>query len=249
MLAKSSRRAAAFISPELALSLSKGRKSWVEWNYVEPPKGRNNRGGGVSLGSQRTQLTRPKSTSATNSRCLRPPIRIHFLALLCAMLLPAAAPAQDASTGAIRGTVSDSAGARIKDCSLAAVNIATGIRYFATSDSEGRFALELLPSGDYLARAESPGMSPQVTPQLHVDLGGVTSIDFKLSIASTKESITVSDAPQWVETQPSDVSSVIDERWGHARPARPDVRFEWRLGLRRHPRLPDHLSGRRYRRQ
>ena len=81
------------------------------------------------------------------------------------LLLLASAAAQDASTGAIRGTVSDAAGARIPR------------RHHRTGESRHRHPLlrdqltpravrprTLLPPGDYLARAEAPGMSPQVTP-------------------------------------------------------------------------------------
>src|SRR5450759_4968844 len=97
-------------------------------------------------------------------------LRLSLCAGLCFLFLFAGnAISQDASTGALRGTVSDATGARIKDATIAAVNLDTGIRHFATSDSEGQFALELLPPGDYLARAEAPGMSPEVTPHLHVD--------------------------------------------------------------------------------
>ena len=126
-------------------------------------------------------------------------------------LFAATALAQDASTGAIRGTVSDATGARIKDATIAVANLDTGIRYFATTDSEGQFTLELLPPGDYMARAEAPGMSPQVTPHLHVDLGGATEIEFKLAVAGAKETITVSE-PLGIGTQPQAISSVIDER-------------------------------------
>ena len=120
--------------------------------------------------------------------------------------------AQDASTGAIRGTVSDAAGARISGATVAVVNVATSLRYFAATDGEGRFAIELLPPGDYLSRAEAPGMSAQVTPPLHVELGAATELEFKLAVAGAKETVTVSDQPQSVETQASSVSSVVDER-------------------------------------
>ncbi|HUK23608.1 MAG TPA: TonB-dependent receptor [Terriglobales bacterium] len=131
--------------------------------------------------------------------------------VLCALTFPLAV-AQDSSTGAVRGAVSDAAGARIRGATVAVVSVATGLRYFATSDGEGRFAVELLPPGDYLARAEAPGMSPQITPNLRVELGAATEIEFKLAVAGTKETVTVSGEPQWVETQASTVSSVIDER-------------------------------------
>ena len=75
-----------------------------------------------------------------------------------------AALAQDTSTGAIRGTVGDASGARIGASSVVLVNAATNFRYSTTTDIFGRFAFELLPPGDYSARAESPGMSPQTTP-------------------------------------------------------------------------------------
>jgi carboxypeptidase family protein/TonB-dependent receptor-like protein len=126
--------------------------------------------------------------------------------------LPPLAAAQDAATGAIRGLVDDPHGLRIAGATVAIVNVDTGMRQFATSDGEGRFAFELLAPGDYSARAVAPGMSPQITPQIHVDVGGVAELDFRLSVAGAQESITVSGAPSAVETQPSGVSTVLDER-------------------------------------
>ncbi len=127
-------------------------------------------------------------------------------------LVPICLTAQDSATGAIRGTVVDSSGSRIAQASIAVVNAATSTRYSATSDSEGRFALEVLPPGDYSARAEATGMSPQVTPQLHVDVGGAAELEFRLKIADAQENVTVSAAPALVETQPSAVSTLLDER-------------------------------------
>ena len=139
----------------------------------------------------------------------RPSFLLRSLHLL---LLAAAAAAQDTSTGAIRGTVSDSAGARIGAASVVLVNAATNFRYDTTTGIDGRFAFELLLPGDYTARAESPGMSPQTTPRLHVDVGGTAELVFKLAVAGTKETVTVSGEPPLVESQPSGLSSLIDER-------------------------------------
>src|SRR5438552_3685565 len=132
--------------------------------------------------------------------------------ILSFLLLLTAALAQDASTGAIRGTVSDRVGGRIQGASVALVNNATGLRYSNSTDTEGRFVLQLLPPGDYSGRAESPGMSPQITPALHVDIGGTLQLEFKLAVAGSRETVTVSDEPALVETQPAAVSAVIDER-------------------------------------
>ena len=131
---------------------------------------------------------------------------------LCGLWFASAVFAQDTSSGAIRGTVGDSAGARIGASSIVLVNAATNFRYSTTTDSLGRFAFELLPPGDYSARAESTGMSPQTTPGLHVDVGGTTELVFKLAVAGTRETVTVSREPPLVESQPSGLSSLIDER-------------------------------------
>ncbi len=120
--------------------------------------------------------------------------------------------AQDSATGAIRGTVFDSASGRITQASIVIVNSATGARYTATSNAEGRFAFDLLSAGDYSVRIEAPGMSPQVSPPLHVNVGGSAELEFHLSVAGTQESLTVSAAPALVETQPSAVSTLLDER-------------------------------------
>ena len=55
-------------------------------------------------------------------------------------------------------------------------------------------------------------MSPQVTPQLHVDVGATAELKFVLTIAGAHENVTVSGAPALVETQPSAVSTLLDER-------------------------------------
>ena len=50
------------------------------------------------------------------------------------------------------------------------------------TNTQGQFAFELLPPGDYTARVTSEGMSPQVSQTLHVEIGGVTDIAFKMTL-------------------------------------------------------------------
>lgn len=137
---------------------------------------------------------------------------IFLMIAVLVLLIPVCLSAQDSATGAIRGTVVDPAGARIAQASIVVVNLATGTRYSATGDSEGRFAIDLLPPGDYSIRVVAEGMSPQVTPQLHVDVGGSAEVEFHLRVAGAEENVTVSAVPALVETNPSGVSTLLDER-------------------------------------
>ena len=134
------------------------------------------------------------------------------LVVLCILFALPLSSAQDAATGAIHGSVVDLHDLRIPGATIAVVNTATGVRYSATSDAEGRFSIDLLPPGDYSARVFAAGMSPQITPQLHVDVGAAAELEFRLTIASIQEKVTVSGAPQLVDTQPAAVSTLLDER-------------------------------------
>jgi hypothetical protein len=131
--------------------------------------------------------------------------------ILAVLVAPLPLHTQDASTGAIRGTVLDPQGGLIAGATVAIVNAATGQQYSATTDTNGHFAADLLPPGDYSARVEVSGFSPQVLPSSHLDVGGTLQLQFRLSLAGAKEAVTVSGAPPMVETIPSSVSAVIEE--------------------------------------
>ena len=133
------------------------------------------------------------------------------LILFSLMLASVVVTAQDAS-GSIRGTVYDSAGGGIAQASVVIVSTATGLRLATTSDGEGAFAFDLLQPGDYSGRVTAQGMSPQVTPQLHVDVGAAAVLEFRLTIAGVHENVSVSGAPALVEPQTSTVSTLLDER-------------------------------------
>ena len=136
--------------------------------------------------------------------------RALFCLAACVFVSPCLA--QDSSTGAIHGTVLDPSNIRIVGASVVLLNNATGFRYERTSDSTGRFAFELLPPGDYSARAVAEGMSPQLSPHLIVNVGGASEIEFKLTVAGPHENITVSAQQKQVATDPRGLSSVIDEQ-------------------------------------
>ncbi len=131
--------------------------------------------------------------------------------LLQLVFIASGAWGQDASTGALRGVVLDAQGAAITNADIVAIRVETGIRYHSATDSAGRFAVDLLPPGQYSARAEAEGMSPQISPVIRVELGAAAQLTFKLKVAGPKESVTVSEAPR-METDPSSVSALVDER-------------------------------------
>lgn len=128
------------------------------------------------------------------------------------VLVSSGAWGQDASTGALRGVVLDAQGAVITNADIVAIRVETGVRYHSATDSAGRFVVDLLPPGEYSARAEAEGMSPQISPMMPVELGETTQLIFKLKVSGPTETITVSGAPRITDANPSSVSALVDER-------------------------------------
>ncbi len=138
---------------------------------------------------------------------------VVFRVFLFQLILAASvAWGQDASTGALRGVVLDAQGAAITSADIVAIRVETGIRYHSATDSAGRFAVDLLPPGQYSARAEAEGMSPQISPLMQVEVGAATELTFKLRVAGPKETISVTEAPRILDENPSSVSALVDER-------------------------------------
>ncbi len=133
------------------------------------------------------------------------------LSIVACFLISGVVHSQDASTGAIRGTVSDPLGARLPAAAVQVTNLATGVHHDVVTDEQGVFVVQLLPPGDYSVRAEAKDLAPHVT-SVHVEVGGEIQLAFQLKIAAARETLEVSEPTQQVETQTSAVSAVLEEK-------------------------------------
>jgi len=140
---------------------------------------------------------------------MRKPSLVLLLSGLC---LAVALQAQDASTGALRGVVTDATGARIAGAEVRLINAQTGVERSVIASGEGLFVFQLLPPGEYALQVTSPGMATLHRTGLRVEVGGELDLAFPLEVAGTRETMNVSDVAPSVETMPAGVSSVLDER-------------------------------------
>ena len=178
--------------------------------------------------------------------------------------------AQDSATGAIRGTVLDSTGSRI----------AAGLdRRRQHRDRHALHGDQRLPRAASRSTCCRPATTPRASwrkacrrrsrPSCTSMSAAAAELEFRLTIAGAHENVTVSGAPALVETKPSAVSTLLDERAAerfpaqrppllrsravlarrHAGSAQPHVGHQRRSLFRRHSRIPEHLSGRRPRLQ
>jgi hypothetical protein len=137
-------------------------------------------------------------------------IAILLFFLGCLILAIDTAFAQDASLGAIHGRVFDPAGLPVTTANINLRRPSRGLALQVVTNDDGTFAFGLLEPGEYEITAVANGMSPDNVRKVRVEVGAVAEVDLRLSLEGARQQITVTESPQLVETESSEIAQVID---------------------------------------
>ncbi len=122
-----------------------------------------------------------------------------------------AAQRVQAFPGQMGGYVADPSGAVVVNSRVTITNSATGGASTAMTDSQGRWVIAGLPSGNYKARAEAPGFKANAF-NLNYDAERPSMYNFTLEIGSVSETIEVNaEAPQ-LQTEMSSIRGAWSRR-------------------------------------
>ncbi len=144
---------------------------------------------------------------------LRPRFGLPFALVAIAALLLSAGPllAQvDVTTGRISGLVADDTGAPLPGATVEAKSKDTGLTLVALSDSRGIYRIVSVPVGTYTVTATLQGFVKETEPRVVITLGSAPTVDFKLRLATKKESVTVTAEVPAVETTQTASQTTID---------------------------------------
>ncbi|SPF40691.1 conserved exported hypothetical protein [Candidatus Sulfotelmatobacter kueseliae] len=131
--------------------------------------------------------------------------------VLVAFLLTLPLPslfAQNRNTGEIRGTITDSSGARVAEVHVVVTSTQTGIATKVVADATGTYDVLLLPPGEYTVEFSKEGYKKFVRQgiTLHVE---IVTLDAMLVVGATNETVTVTADVPLVQTETSDRSVVF----------------------------------------
>jgi outer membrane receptor protein involved in Fe transport len=141
-----------------------------------------------------------------------------FLSILIAgMLLTGNATAQE-TTGNIGGTVTDPSGSVIQDATVTATNTGTGVTRTTKTTSSGVFALNALPVGNYSLRVENPGFKSFEATGIRLDVNDRLNYAVKLEVGAIGQRVEVSAAAVQLQTETSEISSLIGSAQTQAMP-------------------------------
>src|SRR5512146_42814 len=150
----------------------------------------------------------------------RNPLKVSLIFLVviilfflgCLVLAVDTALAQDASLGAVRGRVFDPAGLPVAAAQVTLRRPSRGLEFNVSTNDDGSFAFGLVEPGEYEVVGEAIGMAARMVRGVRVEVGSVAELELHLSLAHTSEQVTVTESPQLVETQSSEIAQVIDSR-------------------------------------
>src|SRR6202142_3821264 len=135
-----------------------------------------------------------------------------WMMLLCAIFLtvPTRSSAQ-VNTVNLSGSVLDPQNLAVKDAKLTLQNPAKGIARTTASDANGRYEFVGLPPGTYTLTVEAAGFAILTDTSFTLTLGQVAEFNPRLELKTTAASVSVSAAPDLVETSKTDVSMTVSQ--------------------------------------
>jgi hypothetical protein len=122
-----------------------------------------------------------------------------FLAVLMILTLGIVASAQT-FRGAINGTVTDPSGSSVPNATVKATETATGIDHSTVTTSDGAFAFQDIPLGQYKVTITAPGFPPYMVDKVEVSAGTIYTLNVKLTLQSTTTTVEVSAAAITLDT-------------------------------------------------
>jgi outer membrane receptor protein involved in Fe transport len=129
---------------------------------------------------------------------------------LCLCLSLAAAAQSD--RGTLAGTVLDSSGAAVAGAAITVKGVDTGSVYKTVSSSEGNYRISDIAIGRYDVIAEAPSFKMSIQKGVLVQISTVAALGITLQAGDVKEEVTVqADAPR-LQTESSDIGTVVDKR-------------------------------------
>ena len=113
-------------------------------------------------------------------------------------------------TAAIVGTVTDPSGAPIKGASVTATDAERGTQWPATTNDSGAYNLPRLPVGTYSVKVTAPGFQTSVEKAFTLVLNQTARVDIQMKVGKITETVEVTGAAPVLQTESTQVSTVID---------------------------------------
>lgn len=121
-------------------------------------------------------------------------------------------------TAAITGKVTDASGAPIPNAKVTATDAQRDTVWPTETNADGVYNLPRLPVGTYNVRVADPGFATAVRSGILLVLNQTARLDFQLRIGKVRQSVTVTGVQPLLQTNSTQLNTVIDSRTNEALP-------------------------------
>src|SRR5690242_1908827 len=136
----------------------------------------------------------------------------RFILVAFFVLISSATALSQSDRGAIAGTILDSSGAAVQGATIVATGVDTGAVYNATSTDTGAYRISNMQVGSYNLTVTAAGFKVSEHKDFLVQVNTTSSLDITLQPGDLKETLTVlADVPT-LQTETSDVGTIVDKR-------------------------------------
>jgi hypothetical protein len=134
----------------------------------------------------------------------------NFLSVCILFLCASSVALAQAGRGSISGLVSDPSGAIVNGASITALNHATGVALHTVTSAGGLYSFISLTPGTYVVTASQKGFASVAQDNVLVTVDQVSTVNIALQVGTVTQTVTVSTAPELVDTSNSTVGQLID---------------------------------------
>ena len=137
--------------------------------------------------------------------------KLLFLFLCLTTVLGLRISAQTTS-GVMTGVIADSTGAVIPGAEITITNQGTGSTRTTATDAGGYYIVPQLPPGIYQIDVSKQGFAAEKRTGVQLEVNQSVTLDFKMSISSTGQTVTITGAPPMLNTTSSTLSAVVNHK-------------------------------------
>lgn len=133
------------------------------------------------------------------------------LNLIAALLLFAPGAKAQQAAGSITGTVSDAMGAAVPNADVTARDVDRNTTWTTQTNGSGVYEFPQITVGNIEVKVAAKGFATQVQPAFKLIPDQVARVDFQLKVGQVTETVEVSAAPPILQTDSTEVGTVIGE--------------------------------------
>ena len=126
------------------------------------------------------------------------------------LILANIAIAQDITSGAIQGTVTDEQGAVVAGATVEARNVATNFSRSFVTGSDGRFTLLSMPPGRYVVSVTKDGFAKLNQENVDVTVGSTINLPLGLKVSGVSGVVTITGTPT-IDTVKTEASTTLNQ--------------------------------------